>query len=191
MTGTGSGPGDDEGRFSRPLLIALAALVGVSLLIGGVISLIALGAANLTVLDASDSPTSAKPSLYLPPLSEPSSTTPLKPNVTPSETETTSSDKPTERSKPPKPKKAISLQANPLKVAPGQQINLTGVYKQEGATLQVQRFQDGWTNFDATATVRGGLFETYIYTGVSGVNRLRMVDTASGEASNEVRVQVG
>lgn len=182
--------GDDDDRWSRPLWVALAASVGVSLIIGGVISVIALGAARVTVLAPTDGPTTAESSVYMPPLGKSTDkTTPAGPNVKPP-----GPDAPNDgRSGSPRsePAREFSLQATPLAVAAGEQINLTGVYPREGATLQVQRLQGAWTDFDATATVRGGLYETYIYTSVSGVNRLRMIDLDSGKTSNPVRVRVG
>ncbi len=72
-------------------------------------------------------------------------------------------------------------------------IDLTGVYPGgEGAILQVQQFTAGkWTEFPVTTPVSNETFTTYIQTSQPGVNRFRMIDTKSGEISNEVRVRIG
>jgi hypothetical protein len=56
----------------------------------------------------------------------------------------------------------------------------------------VQRFENGgWTDFPTTASVRGGIFTTYVMTGRVGMNRFRVLDPSSGRSSNPVRVRVG
>ncbi|MGZ4473776.1 MAG: hypothetical protein ACXVXM_17575 [Nocardioidaceae bacterium] len=185
----------DEGRWQRQLLAGLGALLAVSLLIGGIVGLIALVAAEVTGIG--DSGAQAKPSLYMPPLSTVHGRPkPAGPNVTltPTPTPSTASPSPSAptTSKKPKPQNGITLQANPLSVSSGQRINFSGVYHREGATLQVQRLEGGsWVDFPTTATVRGGVFTTYIYTGHSGMNQFRVLDQATGKRSNTVRVQVG
>src|SRR5690242_12578481 len=57
----------DDSRPVRSLLVGLVTLVLVALIIGGVVSLFALGAANVAGL-ASDKGPAPKPSLYVPPL---------------------------------------------------------------------------------------------------------------------------
>lgn len=93
-----------------------------------------------------------------------------------------------------KPASLIVLQAGQTAVATMQQIDLTGSYPgKDGAVLQVQRFQGGaWQDFaQVDAIVQGGQFSTYIQTGQVGKARFRMLDTESGEASNEVVVTIG
>jgi len=86
----------------------------------------------------------------------------------------------------------LYVSASPVMVKPNERINLTGTYRRgEGARLQVQRFQGGWSDFPVTVSVSGGLFNTYVYTGRSGPQRFRVLDLASGRKSNEVRVTVG
>ncbi|MEJ7690929.1 MAG: hypothetical protein WKF76_11130 [Nocardioidaceae bacterium] len=46
----------------------------------------------------------------------------------------------------------------------------------------------GWADFPTSATVSAGTFATYIVTGVTGLNRFRMLDTVTGRASNVVKV---
>jgi hypothetical protein len=74
-----------------------------------------------------------------------------------------------------------------------QQIDLTGVYPGgEGAILQVQKFSGGgWQDFPVTAVVSNETFATYVQTSFQGVNRFRVLDGDTGEASNEVKVTVG
>jgi hypothetical protein len=77
-------------------------------------------------------------------------------------------------------------------VSPGERIDLTGVYQNgEGAVLQVQRYEGGWTDFPVTTTVSGGIFSTYLTTSRSGVLRFRVFDRATDRHSNQVQVTVG
>jgi hypothetical protein len=182
---------DDEASWSRTLLMGLGALVGVSLLVGLIVGAIAFGAAKMSGIgETADGPTQ-EPSLVIPsgkPSTSPEAY-PDPPEVSDSPTEEPT---PTEEPSPTKPARAITLQGYPATVAPGERINLTGVFRAgEGARLQVQRFEGGWTNFPVTATVRGGTFETYVLTSRTGQQRFRVVDMATGEASNAVRVTIG
>jgi hypothetical protein len=190
---------DDETSWPRQLLIGVGALVAVALVVGGVVSVVALGAARVAGIAEGPVTASAKPSLYMPSgtptvtvqpypaasgsaSAQPSSGAGATPTSTPSSTPSR------------KPKKAtrISLHASPSHVQPNQRINLAGAYPGGGsARLQVQRFEGGWTDFPVTVSVSGGSFATYITTGHTGTNRLRVVDTSSGRASNVVRVTVG
>ncbi len=73
------------------------------------------------------------------------------------------------------------------------QIDLTGVYPRgEGSILQVQRFEAGsWEDFPASpVSVSNQTFSTFVQTGTSGLQRFRMLDTGTGETSNEVKVTV-
>jgi hypothetical protein len=45
-------------------------------------------------------------------------------------------------------------------------------------------------DFPTTASVSRGQFSTYIETGHTGVNRLRLVDPSTGESSNVVEVNI-
>ena len=56
----------------------------------------------------------------------------------------------------------------------------------------MQRFENGtWTDFPASpVSVSDQTFSTYVQTGQPGVQRFRMLDTGSGETSNEVKVTV-
>ena len=186
---------DDESSGTHPVLVGLAALVVISLLVGGVVSVIALGAAKLSGIDSSarasrrwrpastcrrTSPTT-RPDSYVDPSDFP------QPSETPSESESSPTEpSPSERSR------AITLQVFPSEVSPGERINLTGVYPAgEGAVLQVQRFENGWTDFPVNANVSGGIYNTFILTSRTGKARFRVIDHALNRASNPVTVTVG
>lgn len=192
---------DDESPWYRPLLMGVGALLGVALLVGGVISLVALGAVNISGIGGGDDGPQAKPSLYFPEHSRSASDEDDQgPSLSdlggrdPRETESPSAT-PTE-SKSPKPKtpkvrSVISLSASPVEVSPMEQIYLSGTYPRgEGASLQVQRFEGSWTDFPSSASVSGGTFTTYVMTGQSGPNKFRVVDPATDKKSNPVTVTV-
>ena len=183
---------DDDVPWTRQLAVGVGVLVAVALVIGGVMSVVALGAAKVTGLGSTHASATAQPSLYFP--SDDPTTTPETfpdPNgsdePSPSPTRSASpSAKPTQKTR------AIALQAFPQQVPPNERINLTGVYQGgEGARLQVQRFENGWVDFPVSTSVSGGAFTTYIYTGRSGPNRFRVIDKEADKASNPVRVRVG
>jgi hypothetical protein len=181
---------DEDTRWPRQLLIGVAALVAVALVIGGVISLVALGAAKVTGIDEARPKPTQRPSLYIP-SDEPTTT----PEAFPNPPGSSASATPTRRPAAAKPRKrtpAITLRATPRRVSSNERINLTGAYRGgRGHQLQVQRFEGRWVDFPVTATVRGGTFRTYIFSGRVGPNRFRMLDRDSGRASNAVRVVIG
>jgi len=181
----------DETPWTRQLLVGSGVLVVVALLIGGVVSVVALGAAKVTGIDDARPTATAKPSLYMPSgdptvgldsVPDPEGASGSDPSASPSDA---ASDEPSKR-------RPISLQAFPQQVAASARINLTGVYRGgEGRRIQVQRFEKGWSDFPVSASVSGGQFATYVTTGRAGVNRFRVLDKDSGKASNAVRVTVG
>jgi hypothetical protein len=183
-------PPDD----GHPILAGLAALIGVAVAVGLVLGVVVLAGTRLIGLgeDGGSSGASAQRSMYLPePEKTPSGTGPqitLAPGA--STSAATSTDRPT-RSEP--PRKQITLSASATMVGPMERLDLTGVYSGgEGAILRVERFADGsWQDFGVTASVSNETFATYIQTGVAGMNRFRVVDTDTGQESNEVRVTIG
>jgi hypothetical protein len=181
---------DEDTRWPRQLLIGVAALVAVALVIGGVVSLVALGAARVTGIDEARPEPTERPSLFIPD-EEPTTT----PEAFPDPPGSTARPAPTRPSVSPKPRKrtpAITLRASPRRVSANQRINLTGAYRGgQGRRLQVQRFEGRWVDFPVTATVRDGSFRTYIFSGRTGPNRFRMLDERSGRASNAVQVVIG
>ncbi len=184
---------DDESPWTRQLLVGVGALVAVALVIGGVVSVVALAAANVAGIDQARPTATAAPSLYIP-SGEPTTTPDGYPDPEGGDdadpTEEASPGE--EQTKEPKAR-AISLQAFPAKVSANERINLSGVYQRgEGAQLQVQRREGGtWTDFPVSTRVSGGLFTTYVFTTRSGVQRFRVTDVGSGRSSNLVRVTVG
>jgi len=181
---------DDETRdWPRLLLIGLGSLVAVSLLVGGVMSVVALGAADVVGIGNSDEP-SSEPSLYIPP-SSPSST----PSDSPGPAVASPDEQASGTSGPDRRKKhrgrRLTLHARPSTVDPFERINLTGRYRGgNGASLQVQRFEHGWSDFPTVTTVHGRRFATYVMSGHTGRNRFRVVDEATGRHSNAVSVTI-
>ncbi len=183
---------DEDTPWTRQLLVGVGVLVAVSLVIGGVVSLIALGAARVTGIDDARPRATQAPSLYIPG-DDPTTTPEPFPDPAGSDEPRTASPSPTPSTpKPTKRTQAISLQAFPKQVSPNERINLTGVYDgAEGARLQVQRFEAGWVDFPVSTSVSGGLFNTYVFSGREGLNRFRVIDADSGRKSNAVRVTIG
>ena len=176
----------------RSLVVGLLTLVLVALIIGGVFSLFALGAANVTGL--ANSHRAPKPSMYVPPLKKDSpSSSPAGPatSAAPVAQSPTLSVSPTPT--PHHKKHRIRLSADPLQASPSQRIALSGSYPGgAGSTLQVQNRQGGrWTSFPVTVTVTGSSFRTYIYSGHPGRQRFRVVDPSTGRASNAVAITIG
>lgn len=177
----------------HPVVVGLAALVGVSLAIGLILGGVALVAARVTGLDGGSSVavSTGQASMYLPQPAptERSSGPAIQLNTTaPTADATDRTDAPATQT----PDKAINLAAGVTEVAPMGQIDLTGDYPGgEGAILQVQKFSGGgWQDFPVTVVVSGGQFSTYVQTSSVGVNRFRVVDSDTDLASNEVRVTV-
>ncbi len=178
---------DDEGH---PIASGLAALVGVGVVVGILVSGGALAASSMLGLGGGDDDgtASSQQSMYLP---KPSDTGPEEtgPQITlqPGEqtpTGTASSEAP--------PQFAISLSAAVTEVGPMEEIYLTGVYPGgEGAVVQVQRFEnDKWKDFPVDASVSGETFSTYVQTAQHGINKFRVRDTSGPDVSNEVRVKI-
>jgi hypothetical protein len=191
-------PGDPptEGRVlsdseGHPVISGIAALVGVGVVVGLLISGGALAASSMLGLKGGDDTgtASSQQSMYLPKPSETDSATGPQITLQPGE-ETPSASDPTVSAT---PEFAISLSAAQTEVGQMQEIYLTGVYPNgEGAVVQVQRFQNGdWEDFATVdAVVSGETFSTYVETAQTGMNRFRVRDTDGPEVSNEVRVKV-
>jgi hypothetical protein len=191
----------EDPPWTRQLFVVIGVLVAVALVIGAILSVIALGAAKFTGVDSAKSTASAKPSLYVPsgkptvglePYPDPSGV-PDRAKKSPQgggSSDSGSSDSP---DSPGPQKKGITLQLFPQQVSAGQRINISGVYSNgEGARLQVQRFEHGsWSDFPVTTSVSGGQFATYITTSHTGPQQFRVADKAAGRQSNAVRVRVG
>jgi hypothetical protein len=194
----------DETPWYRPLLMGVGALFGVAVLVGGVISLVALGAVNVSGLGSSEPAAEVEPSLHMPERTggtaesddEGLTLADLNDGEDPRETETaepeeSQSPKKEQEKKRKRPPSVISLSASPVEVNRMERIFLTGTYPGgEGASLQVQRLEGSWTDFPTSTSVSGGTFSTYVMTGQSGPNKFRVVDSASGKKSNPVTVRV-
>ena len=184
--------GDDEDTpWTRLLLVGVGALVAVAVIIGAVVSVVALGAAKVSGINDTRSEATQPPSLFFP-SAEPTTTPEGVPD--PERSDQTDPGAPASvspKAAPQKRARVISLQAFPRRVSPNERVNLTGVYKgAEGSRLQVQRFENGWADFPVSTSVSGGLFDTYVFSRREGVNRFRMVDKVSGGRSNAVRVLI-
>ena len=176
---------DDQRRDLTSALLKVAGVavgIGLVLAIGVFVMVRALGFSDSTPAAHStsspDSPLSTLPTRALTPSGSPSGTASAE--ASPSATPSKAPD--------------IMLAASPVQVAPGGRINLTGTYPgADNVSLQVQRKEGGtWAPFSTvTAPVRVSAFATYVMTSRTGKMSFRVVDTATGKASNAVEVTVG
>ena len=181
---------DDETDWRKQLLVGLGVLVIVALLVGGVVGVIAIKAADVAGIDGSTSTKKDEDRVTFPTF------TPTSSDETKLVVDSVRADRvdpPTTSAQP--PQSGIKLTASPTQARTYQRVNLTGTYAgaAPGTSLQVQRRQGTtWTNFSTvTASVNGGQFSTWIETGQPGPNRFRMFDAGAGKASNIVVVQIG
>ncbi len=192
---------EDEVPWYRSLVVGVGAMLGVALIVGALISAVALGAVSVSGLGDEQTGVEEEPSLYIPERTagddeddDPGLTLEdlnggVDPTADDEEPATPEKKKRKKKRKP--PKSVISLSASPLEVGQMERIYLTGTFPGgEGTSLQVQRFEGGWTDFPTSASVSGGTFNTYVMTGRSGPNKFRVVDAASGKKSNPVTVTV-
>ena len=147
---------DEDAPWTRQLLVGAGALVAVALVIGAVVSAVALGAARVSGINDARPTASAVPTLYMP-SDEP--TTKPEPFPDP-EGPTTSGDpspSPDEPSGPPKKRaKTISLQAFPQRVGPNGRINLTGGFNCAQAVWPHMKERE-WGRIINMASVAGTL----------------------------------
>lgn len=183
---------DQDDRPGRALLIALAAMAGVAVVVGLVVAGVVVGAFNQYGLGSSQtSAQDSSESLYMPRYTP--TTSPAKADRLASSPGASEGLKQARPSKTRAPEPAIKLFVAPQSVAPGQRINMNGVYPEgDGVVLKIQRKEGGtWVDFPVTATVSGGSFETWILTSHTGRNQFRMYDEGAQRASNVAAVQVG
>jgi hypothetical protein len=183
---------DDESDWQRQVLIGLLVLVTVGAVVGGIVALVTIKAADLAGIDNTNTttgvhgppggsgpgPTDTASSDTSSPTTGTTDTAPTRP-TRPTDTTTTDS--------------VLTLAASPLAVSPSERIDLNGscAALPSGTVLQVQRRESGqWTDFPVTATCSGGSYSTYILTGQTGPNMFRMLALGRTETSNTVRVQV-
>jgi hypothetical protein len=179
---------EDEGH---PIVAGLAALIGVGVVVGLLVSGAALAGSSILGLSGGDDngTASSQQSMYLPKPSDTAVASGPQITLQPGEETPTA----TESSSAAAPEFPISLSAAATEVGPMEEIYLTGVYPGgEGAVVQVQRFENGkWDDFATVdAVVSGETFSTYVQTAQTGVNRFRVRDTDGPNVSNEVRVKV-
>jgi hypothetical protein len=169
------------------ILRALLAVLGLAVVVGVILSVI-----SVTLLKSSgilpEAGPSDQPSNVIPQSSSPATGNSAPPTTQPTHTPTGL----TTTTSPHAAHRTIQLAANPPAAGTYERINLVGSYNGVGSpTLQVQRFEGGqWVDFPTTASVSGGQFSTYIETGHTGVNRIRMLDPSTGQSSNVVEIQI-
>lgn len=177
---------DDDNDWRKQLLVGAAVLVVVGLLVGGIVALIALKAADVAGLGHTPAPQTG---IVIPTKNTPASPKGTgEPDVPTTEPGSTAPTKKHHRHR----NTGIRLTASPDQASTYQRVNLTGTYASgTGATLQVQRLEGGnWVDFPTSASVNGGTFSTYVETGRSGPNKFRVFDASSGRASNVVTVVI-
>jgi hypothetical protein len=185
-------PDQPENR-ALPVLWGLLALVAVAVVVGGVLAVGASVVTKATGLaddgEATSDTTRGGETLYLPTPSEsgtPSSYVSLTKFPEPPTPSSTFSDTPSA------PDTEITLSAGQSQVGQMEKLYLDGTYPNgDGAVLQVQQYKDGaWSDFPVNVSVSGDQFTTFIQASQVGENRFRVLDTDTGEASNEVRVTI-
>jgi hypothetical protein len=181
-----------EGSRTRTLLAAVGAMVAVALVLGLVVGLVALGAAHVAGMTGAESAAPSEPaSVYIPRYRPTEPAAPARPKPR------DGGASPARRGDDAKPKprsQGFTLRAGPVRVSPGERINLTGDYRGRGSTLEVQRREAGgaWADFaGVTASVSGGSYQTWVQTSRTGAMRFRMYSPASRRTSNVVVVTVG
>jgi hypothetical protein len=176
----------DESNWQKQLLLGVVMLLVVGGLIGVVVAVAGLKAADLAGIGETKHTTRSNERLHIP--RHVGTTTPLT-----SQGPTTGSAQPTRptASKPPR-HHPFSLTASPASVSTFQRINLTGLYNApNGTSLQVQRKENGvWADFPTSARVSDNRFATYVETGHTGLNVFRVTDPASARSSNVATVTV-
>jgi hypothetical protein len=175
----------DETNWQKQLLIGVVMLLVVGGLIGVVVAVAGLKAANLAGIGDTKHPTRSTERLHIPrnvASSTPGPSTGTATSSTP--TPATHTSKP--------PQHHITLEVSPSSVGSFEHINLSGGYRApDGTRLQVQRKENGvWTDFPVTTSVSAGTFATYVQTSHTGLNLFRVSDGASGRTSNVVKVTV-
>jgi hypothetical protein len=185
---------DDETDWQRQLLIGLVVLVAVGALIGGIVAVVSIKAADLAGIDDTPATTGPfQPGQSRDTDSEPGGAT-SSPNDSDPSTGSSGGPSTTGSTRTEPADTGLVLNASPEAVSTYERINLSGTYEAPtGTLLQVQRKENGaWINFPVDPiSLSGGKYATYVETGHTGVNTFRILAVARDEASNPVRVQVG
>jgi hypothetical protein len=178
---------DEENDWQRQVFVGLVVLVTVGAIVGGVVALVTIKAADLAGIDD----TAANTGIHRPrggPTHSPTSG-----SLSPTTGATTDTTQPTGPTGARKPDRRFTLSANPLAVAASERIDLDGscAALPSGTVVQVQRKEGGqWADFPVTATCSDGRYSTYVLTGHTGPNRFRVLALGRPEVSNTVVVQV-
>lgn len=181
----------------HPVRSGLTALLAVGLAVGlflGIVAFLGFQVLGIGGGSADDGKTAAGASLYLPTPSDATSNVGPVVSLAPAQPSDGYSSLPADLggSSTAPPSGALTLSTPQLSVGPGQRIELTGSGP-EGHTLVVQRLQNGaWVNFaGVVATVRAGVFQTWVQTSQAGQQQWRMLDPNGNATSNPVTVTVG
>lgn len=189
----------------RPVLVGVIALVGVSLIVGLIVGVVALGGARVFGLSGGGGGggggAAVEPTLSLPPVTETATASGPLITLTPGEEGEEGGGEESAPASPTEPTTTtteaaegeITLQVSTTTAGPMERIDVSGIYTGgDGAILTIQRFTDGsWNDIAANAAVSGELFSTYIALGRPGENRIRAIDPSADVASNEVSVTIG
>lgn len=187
----------------RPVLVGVIALVGVSLVVGLIVGVVALGGARVFGLNGGGGGggggATVEPTLSLPPVTETSTASGPLITLTPGE-EGEGDGGESAPAEPTEPTTTtteaaegeITLQVSTTSAGPMERIDVSGIYTGgDGSILTIQRFTDGsWNDIAANAAVSGELFSTYIALGRPGENRIRAIDPSADVVSNEVSVTI-
>lgn len=176
---------DEDTSWQKHLLVGAALLLAAGLLVGGLVAVVALKAADVAGVGRTQTPDTE------PPLGLGPTTASPRPTNRPTTTPATATTRPRRTRRPPRP--AIVLTAFPRRASTYQRVTLSGRYQAApGTSLQVQRKEAGaWADFPTSASVDGGTFSTYVKTGHLGLNPFRVVDESTGKVSNVVVVTIG
>lgn len=187
----------------RPVLVGVIALVGVSLIVGLIVGVVALGGARVFGLNGGGGGggggAAVEPTLSLPPVTETATASGPLITLTPGDEgegeEGSAPAEPTEPTTTTTTEAAegeLTLQVSRTTAGPMERIDVSGIYTGgDGAILTIQRFTDGsWNDIAANAAVSGELFSTYIALGRPGENRIRAIDPSTDVTSNEVSVTI-
>jgi hypothetical protein len=184
---TGKGGGVRDRAEASLIIRALLVVLGVAVVIGVIVAVISVtllkSSGILPQAGPSDQPTNVLPQSS----STPTGTSSAPPSTQPAQTPTGLTTTTT-----PHPQRSIQLTASPAAAGTYDRINLVGSYPGPGApTLQVQRLEGSqWVDFPTTASVSGGQFSTYIETGHTGLNMIRVLDPSTGRSSNVVKIHI-
>lgn len=175
---------DDESTWVKQLAIGVGMLLVVGGLIGAIVAFAGIKVADLAGITGTSPTTRSEERLRIPrnvstPTTAPTSTPPSTTNSPPTSSPPSSTAT---------PERAITLTVSPRRAPSFARITLTGTYRApDGTSLQVQRQEGGgWVDFPTTTTVNAGRFSTYIQTGHTGLNRIRMTDVTRGRSSEVV-----